>query len=333
MFWGRPVNWKRLSTALVVSCIAHGVWSTGAAAKGAKAGTLGVVIENDSVTPSDREYSSGVKPFFISEAGKAKGLARLFLRAGDAAETRYGVAVGQSIFTPTDLQATTPAPGDRPYAGGLYTEFSLYAKRRSGALDILSADLGVVGPDALAEQAQNTLHRIIGAQQVRGYANQLRDEPGLVLSFDRLWRASTGPRGFGADLTPSLGASVGNVLTEARTGLTVRVGYNLGDGYGPARIRPALANAGFIDAPGPISVSAFAGVYGRAVVRNIFLDGNTFRQSLAVDKRAFGGDGQAGLSLRLWRIEGAATYVWRAKEYETQGAAHRFGALTVSGRF
>ena len=40
----------------------------------------------------------------------------------------------------------------------------------------------------------------------------------------------------------------------------------------------------------------FAGLEGRAVFRNIFLDGNTFTDSHSVDSKHFVGDIQAGLA-------------------------------------
>ena len=300
----------------------------------AKRGVFGGVGENDSVTSSDREYSSGLKIFFVSEPGHARGLARALLRAGDGAKTRYGVAFGQSIFTPENIAATAPLPNERPYAGWLYTELSVYAHRRSGALDVLTANLGVVGPSALGRQSQNTLHALFEINEARGWANQLRNEPGLIVSFDRFWRASTAARGFGADVIPSVGVSAGNVLTQARAGLRVRIGDDLGAEYGAARIRPGLPGPGLREIPSDgFGWSLFAGVDGRAVARNIFLDGNTFRDSLSVDKRTFVADAEAGAALEIGAFEIAASYVWRGREYETQGLAHEFGSLALSARF
>lgn len=299
----------------------------------AAAGTLGTVIENDSVTPSDREYTSGIKLFYVSDEGRAAALGRALLNADADDETRFGAALGQSLFTPSDLDALAPPPGERPYAGWLYSEFSLLVTRRSGALDMLTAAVGVVGPAALGEQAQNVIHGVIDARRARGWATQLRNEPGLVLSFDRLWRATSATRGFGVGVAPTIGASVGNVLTEARAGASFRVGWNLGSGFSRGRIRPAAATDGAVQDSGAWSVSLFGGGVGRAVAHNVFLDGSTFRRSLSVDRKPLTGEAEVGAALRVERIEIAARYVWRAREYETQGRMHEFGGLTVAGRF
>lgn len=319
---------------LTVLVIVAGLAASALAPAAAQRGRFGGVGENDSVSASDREYSSGLKIFFVSEPGYGKDIARALLRAGDEAQTRYGVAFGQSIFTPETISATAPVPGERPYAGWLYTELSVHARRRSGALDVLTANLGVVGPSALGEQSQNTLHSILDIGRAQGWDNQLRDEPGLILSFDRFWRASTAKSGFGADLTPSLGVSAGNVLTQARAGLRFRIGDDLGEEYGAARVRPGGPGPGVEERPADgFGWSVFAGVDGRAVARNIFLDGSTFRDSLSVDKKTIVGDAEVGASLGVGDFEITASYVWRSREYETQSLAHEFGTLALSARF
>lgn len=318
---------KTIILAVLAAC-------AGAEPASAQRGVFGGVGENDSVTPADREYTSGLKIYFVSEPEHGRGLARALLRARDGAETRYGVAFGQSIFTPSDLAASAPVPGERPYAGWLYTELSVYARRRSGALDVLTANLGVVGPSALGEESQNTLHSLLDIGEARGWDNQLRDEPALIVSFDRFWRASTADSGFGAEVTPSVGVSAGNVLTQARAGVRLRVGDDLGAEYGAARARPGLPGPGVREQPGDgFGWSIFAGVDGRAVARNIFLDGNTFRDSLSVDKKTLVGDAEIGASIEFGGVEIATSYVWRSREYETQGEPHQFGTLALSARF
>ena len=55
------------------------------------------------------------------------------------------------------------------------------------------------------------------------------------------WRSG----GLGVDLIPNAGVSLGNVLTQASAGLTLRFGQDLANDYGPPRVRPAMAGAGF----------------------------------------------------------------------------------------
>ncbi len=79
----------------------------------------------------------------------------------------------------------------------------------------------------------------------------------------------------------------------------------------------------------------FAGAEGRALARNIFLDGNTFTDSPSVDSHAFVADFTAGAEVftnagsRL-----AVSVTKRTEEFHNQpGNGDLFGAVEVSVRF
>ena len=81
-------------------------------------------------------------------------------------------------------------------------------------------------------------------------------------------------------------------------------------------------------------VALFAGVEGRAVAHNVFLDGNLLTTSPSVKKNVLVGDAVAGLEIfnRVGsRIAVSATY--RSKEYATQVSPHIFGSLDASFKF
>src|SRR3546814_20979967 len=90
----------------------------------------------------------------------------------------------------------------------------------------IQLEIGVVGPAALGEETQNTYHRISGVDESNGWDNQIENEPGIVLSYERtwrgLWQSDTGK--FGIDLTPYLGGSLGTVYTYAAPGAALRFG-------------------------------------------------------------------------------------------------------------
>jgi hypothetical protein len=288
-----------------------------------------IVVENDVFGGSDERYTSGIKHQWLSAEGKGARLAQFLLRAGGGDVMRYGVGAGQSIFTPEDITVAAPQPGERPYAGWLYLEAQSVVERRSGATDILKVAAGVVGPASLAEDAQRTFHRAFDFIDPAGWGNQLGNEPGLLVSFDRQWRAGLGER---FDLRPHAGASFGNVLTEARGGAIFRIGSNLAADGLPARNGPARPAAGAHGAQG-LSWQVFAGGQARAVAQNIFLDGNTFRDSLSVGKKTLVGEIEAGFALRAERILLGYNHVWRTREYDGEPDFQDFGAVTVSAAF
>lgn len=309
-------------------------------------GVLSLAVENDSLSSgADRNYTSGIKLAYVSPAeGVPDWLdgAGGFTRAlSGSSPDFWGIAIGQSIFTPEDIEAVPAPPDQHPYAGWLYMQIMVGAEedREDGRapryLDTYELEFGIVGPSALGEEAQRGIHQALGAPDPQGWDSQLHDEFAFAVSFDRRWRAA---RLFGdyfggleADLTPSAGATLGTLRTEGRVGLTARVGQRIDSDYGPPRVRPSLAGVEHF-AGGPLSWSVFAGVQGRAVARNLFLDGNTFEDSASVERTPLVADFQTGFSISAgdWRL--AYTYVWRTEEFETQPTRQDFGALALSWR-
>ncbi|MFP4002455.1 MAG: lipid A deacylase LpxR family protein [Alphaproteobacteria bacterium] len=338
----------RAAAAALTACLWGGA---------AQAGTWSLVVENDVFAGTDQNYTSGLKLTWASEAardpgdmvtgGFGRGLADVFYgletiraRNGDGDPDtdiliHESFALGHSIFTPQDISTAAPLPDQHPYAGWLYGGYSMVVVQED-LLDTFAVDAGVVGPSAFAEEIQRGWHQLIDGEDPKGWDNQLEDEPGIVLTWQRQWRYdlrnSIGR--FGFDILPTVGASAGNILTQANMGATFRAGYNLGNDYGPPRIRPALAGSAILDhGAGGVSFYLFAGVEGRAVLQNIFLDGNTFRQSLNVQRKPLVADFQVGAALRAARFLIAYTFVVRTEEFDGQQEPQKFGALSLSLRF
>lgn len=300
-------------------------------------GTLTLSVENDSLANSDRYYSNGLQLVWRSPSADLPApLAwlneRLDFMLGPGA-LRWGLGLGHNIFTPDNTSLRMPDPRDRPYAGYLYGAAALL--RDSGdSLSVLELQLGVVGPSALGEQVQNNFHRLLNTETYAGWRYQLKDEPVGALVTQRIWRMPLGSfSGVEAEALPSASLSLGTVQTYAGLGGVVRVGQNLASDYGPPRIRPALAGSAFFQPPAEFGWYVFAGVEGRAVARDIFLDGNTWRDSPSVDKRPLVGDFQVGLAVQWRGIRLAYTQVWRSEEFYGQRGNTQFGSVGVSFRF
>jgi hypothetical protein len=300
-------------------------------------GTLSFSLENDMFGGSDRYYTNG---FLFAWRSPSADLPRPLAWLNDNLEwamgpgtLRWGAAFGQSIYTPQDTQTRNPDPTDRPYAAYLYGALSLSrtSERRS---DLFELQVGVVGPSALGEFVQNNYHDIIGIKNTNGWDSQLKDEPALTALYERKWRVPLGSLGgIDAEVLPVVAASVGNVQTYAGAGGLFRIGQGLEADFGPPRIRPALAGSTFIQPQQDFGWYVFAGVDGRAIGRDIFLDGNTWRDSRHVDKRILVGDLQAGVAV-LWKgMRFSYTQVWRTEEFYGQNGTQSFGSLSVSFRF
>lgn len=328
-----------LRLGIAVSMAAFACWPGRALAAGespatttspyAGSGTLTLQVENDLFAKSDRHYTNGLRLGYITGPDAVPEWVPLTSKEG---VTRAGVAVGQAIFTPRDITRPIPDPSDRPYAGWLFAGLELFVER-DDQLDSIEIDLGVVGPSSLAEPSQKFVHSLIGEDEPRGWDSQLRDEPGIMLTFQRTWRnvlAYGIVDGVSLDVEPHVGVTLGNVMTTANAGAVVRLGTKLPHDYGPPRLRPSPPGSEFFLPTDELGWYVFAGVDGRLVGRNIFLDGNTFRDSPSVDKYWMVGDIQAGIALTYGRWRVAYTQVFRTPEFHGQTGLDRFGALTVS---
>jgi hypothetical protein len=319
--------------------------SPGASSSGAsedQRGTWTVLIENDVLSNSDRHYTNGFHLSWLSASGDVPDSARVaaswvpFLLAADG-KRRIGFNFGQSMFTPADIKIREPQPNDRPWAGYLYGGVALLSETPT-TLDSLELDVGVVGPASFAEQTQKEVHQLIGSPEPQGWNNQLKNEPTVALIYERKWRQKvlrrTDPDSdFGIDVTPMVGAALGNVYTYATTGLALRVGDDLPSDFGPPRVRPSLPGSGFFELDDRFGWYFFASAEGRAVARNIFLDGNTFEDSASVDKLPFVADFQIGLAFTINSARITLAQIYRTREFKTQSEPDRFSALSVSFKF
>jgi hypothetical protein len=298
-------------------------------------------VENDLFTGGDSNYTSGVRLSYTDINSEIPGFIKYF--AGHIPEfdindtTSLTYSLGQNIFTPEDIESSVQDPTDRPWAAFLYGSVGM-STLTDNHTDEIELTLGVIGPAALGEQAQTFIHEHISDSPTpQGWHNQLHTEPGLMIGWQRTWpQYISGNVGslFGS-IAPYTGVTLGNIYTYADAGLSFRLGPDSEKWQDtPIRVRPAMPGTGFFEIPQDNwSWYLFAGLEGKAVARNIFLDGNTFRDSYSVDKEPLVGDANVGLALTYGRTRVAFTWVYRTKEFETQDQPESFGSVSVGYRF
>lgn len=303
---------------------------------------LSFSYENDLIAGGgDKFYTSGLRatwfnvgtpvPVFMDE------LADLIPTFDINETTSTFFNFGQNLYSPEDIRNATAQNDDRPWAGFLYGSVGL-ATITGDHIDELEATLGIVGPEALGEQTQKFIHsHITSSPTPEGWANQLDFEPGIILSWQRRWpRAFMHEMGdFAFRAEPNVNISLGNIYTYAGTGVIFSFAPYQGRFQDtPPRVRPAIPGSGFFETPGRgWNWQIFAGLDGRAVARNIFLDGNTFGDSPSVDKKNFVGDASAGIAFTLGDYRLSYTYTLRSEEFEGIPNDSSFGSLTLTARF
>lgn len=247
-------------------------------------------------------------------------------------------SLGQNIYTPADIESEDVVEGDRPYAGITYLSLGFHS-RLSRRMDTIEVSLGLVGPSSYAEQCQKAVHKLFDDIEPKGWDNQLDNEPVIGIVYEhkkRVIQSGLGT-GFGYDCVLNTGGGLGNAMTYYNLGLSFRFGWNLPNDFGNLPIRNVSSFNAPADKNDPryssknLGIQFFTAVEGRAVLRNIFLDGNTFGDSNStVNKKPLVADYMVGISLSKGPALISFAYVIRTKEFETQLEPQKFGNINIS---
>jgi hypothetical protein len=319
-------------------------------ARAREANTFTFYFENDFFGGTDRHYTNGFKLTWIysdlasweRDGWRKKLLQAIPFANRPEAQRNFGFAIGQNIYTPQDQDAFVPDPTDRPYAGWSYLELCFLSKTEHIA-DTVSLQIGMVGRHSYAQDIQQVVHEWLNDSRPNGWDHQLHDELGVNVVFERKWRlygrAFNGT--LGVDLVPHAGISLGNVQMYANAGGALRLGFNLPSDFGVQLIRPGGGGNTVIDDFDPrIAVGrdwsffVFGAVEGRAMARDIFLDGNTFKDSPSVEKKSLVADLSYGVGFIAGRWQLTFTQVYRTREFEAQRHDFNdFGSVTLSYAF
>ncbi|MED5421802.1 MAG: lipid A deacylase LpxR family protein [Pseudomonadota bacterium] len=302
---------------------------------------LTLTLENDMFASSnDQNYTHGTRLTYFDVGMESPDIIAAldcflpFFTFNETTSVAY--SIGQNLYTPDNIQRRIPDPNDRPYAGFLYGSAG-FSTVNADTIDSLELTLGVIGPWSLGEEVQETVHDFVGADDPSGWDHQLKNELGVILSWQRNWPEiyATDISDFHFRVSPHIGASLGNLYTSGAGGVTLPLTPKKDQWQAPpARVRPSIPGNGFFAVPdNHFAWTAFIGLDGRAFARNIFLDGNSFRDSPSVDKKPFVGDASAGISLTYGAAQISYTVNWRSKEFDGQDDASLFGAVSVGYRF
>jgi lipid A 3-O-deacylase len=293
--------------------------------------SLRLAFENDLIAvrtagaPPDFDYTHGmrVEAAWPGAPGWMRRITRLPECHGDRARQRGCVMtafeLGQEIYTPR-RDASVPLAGERPYAGWLYGAATtrVVSARRVRSLQLV---IGLTGPPALAAEVQNALHRALRNTPQQGWAHQLAFEPGIAIRFDeRTHREySRGSRWRGrADV--HWGATAGSLRTALHAGIDGRLGLRGPEAWVPAEPEAEQSMRWYVT----------AGYRQDIVLRDLFVDGNTFRASARADGRIAVNQYHLGLGVRRRSFGLEYRHVSRSEEYRAQGGRHAYGVVSMS---
>ncbi len=349
---GLPSKYFYLALMLAGLAPAH------AAAPPDKSWTFTARFENDLFANTDRFYTNGIKLSWISpefqwfqkqdfirnnpvlKRMSDQVIGHLPYSDDGGRQRHLALSVGQKMYTPENLQRKALIVDDRPYAGWLYGSAAFHSKTAT-QLDTFEIQAGLTGDFSLAEQSQDLIHSLRGIDKARGWDNQIDSELGIALIYDRKYRKLPDQlplANLQYDAIAHGGFALGNVFTHINTGLELRLGWNLPRDFGSALIRPASDTSAPADAEDPrfrrgragLSLHVFAAVTGRAVLHDIFLDGNTLSDSHEVEKEFLVGDFVIGAGLTWHGFRLSYAQVLRTPEFQLQQGSQKFGSFNIS---
>jgi len=311
--------------------------------------TFSFYMENDIVAGTDEQYTGGIKltwsryglPKFPEDAWLHSWLYPVVNRLGfentPESEKALTFSVGQKVYTPKDIQETSLIRDDRPYAGITYIQIGFHRKIET-RMHTLGFCTGIVGPHSYAEALQSGAHDLLKNKEPKGWDHQLEDELVLCMIYDYKWKlfASNLNAGAGGDVIFNTGGSIGNVRTFYNIGIMTRYGWNVPNDYGNFPIQAATCfNAELKQSvcsaqKKRFGAHLFLSVGSQLVLHDIFLDGNTFRDSHSVDKKPIVGVFMGGIGLVYGKIKTVFAYVAKTKSFETQKDTQVYGSINIS---
>ena len=336
---------KAVVLVALVSCCSAGCVTQ---SSGAYDGAMTVTVENDTFTGSDNNYTNGIGGTWNSNEvgtyGAESSVAKwarfwsfLPYVSDDGYRTYTSWSIAQEMHTPDVIADSNPPKDDQPYAGVLYLDNVLYA-RKDRTTHAWALKVGVVGPASQAEDVQKWFHDVIGSDEPMGWDTQLPNEPlvNFAYSVAHLWaQGDVGKSTAKWRLVPVGTVGLGNYFTGVAGGMYGEVGWNLVDALGVPALRSGL-NAASTVGVGPVSgwsVALYGGLGGYGVAHYLPLDGTLFHDSRSVDTKPFVGTGTVGIAVRHRGFLLSLARTHFTDMFETERKNAEFGTLNVSWFF
>ncbi len=255
-----------------------------------------------------------------------------YINAGDEKNYAIGYGVVQGMYTPSDLTQEELIEDDRPYAGVLTWQVRM-RNFADGVTNAIGLELGIVGPESLADRSQEFIHDITDSTDPQGWDNQLENEPVFRIDGEYINRFATAKLGGNVEVDTNFytGGGFGNLKSDIGAGFIFRIGSILEHSYPFVNPVPArsLNSVGAAEEKG-FDWQVYASAYGQYVFNDIILDGNTFKDSHSVDLIHDQGLISVGTTL-TWTNWGFL-FSWQrgTREFEGQDNYPTYGSISIT---
>lgn len=246
----------------------------------------------------------------------------------------WELEAGQKMFTPGSAVIDNPAEIDRPFAGYSYVGGAvnlLYDSERSLKAGL---QLGFLGPNSGAKEAQELLHNTFGFYEVSGWEYQIGNEfaANAALNFSGLLVRSVSSR---TDLILDAYLNLGNTFTGAGAGLTFRAG-KLNPLFHSAHTQSMVSSQDQTEKPKTNEIYFYARPIVRFVVYDATIQGPLFAREkgpVTFDIKPIVFTQQFGVSYtaRVWSLDFNINL--SSRDIQSNATAHQFGSISIFKRF
>lgn len=291
---------------------------------------IGFQSDNDAYLAqgSDKYYTNGLFLYFRHAISTDTTNAKLFGKV-------LGFEIGQKMFNAQSAVIPAARYVDRPFAGYLYLGSSLQYLFKNESILKFGLQLGVTGPAALGQEAQEFIHQLLGFYAPTGWQYQIRNNIGVnvIANYDRLLFRKNW-----FDLAGNSQGNLGTTFTGAGAGLTLRFGefnplYHSVSTSGLVAknrvIKEASRREFFFYLKPAVNYIAFdATVHG-----SLFPDKVLNLAEITGDAAPFVLSQEIGGNLTAGRWAFNLAAVFKTREVKTMVRAHQWGTATFLYRF
>jgi len=289
---------------------------------------FGFKSDNDSYLAqgSDRYYTNGLFINFRHALDQSK--------LKDGLEKKiYEISVGQKMYNPISGYAPDPDKQDRPFAGYLYAGAAMSWFHSDESILKASAEIGTTGPNSLAEDGQELLHKTVGFYALDGWQYQIKNELALNLSasYTRLLHRAESRA---IDFSFEGYANAGTTFSGAGLGLLFRAG-GLNQLFNSAYTNAVIGNNAKTKALVKHEVFFYAKPQLNFVAYDATVQGSIFNNNSPV---TFGVKPivfaqQVGFNYSSQRFTFDFGMIFKTKEIKSTAKAHQYGSITMFYRF
>ena len=289
---------------------------------------FGFKSDNDSYLGqgSDRYYTNGLFLNFRRAIDQQK------LRAGLEKEI-YEISAGQKMYNAYSGYAPDPNTQDRPFAGYLYIGGALSWFHANESILKTSVELGTTGPNSLAEDGQELLHRTIGFYSLDGWQYQIKNELAINVSA-QYTKLLTRVADNAVDFSFEGYANAGTTYTGAGAGVLFRTGA-LNQLFNSAYTNAVIGNNAKTKAMVKREFFFYAKPQLNFVAYDATVQGSLFNNdspvTFSVKPIVFAQ--QLGLNYSSQRFTADYSMLFKTKEIKSTARAHQWGSITMYYRF